>query len=276
MTTYTEWLKSASFSLKQIGSSSPYLDALLLLEFTVHKTPEYIKAYPDTHLTIREHTKINNLLKRRCELEPMAYILNNKEFYGRSFYVNKNVLVPRPESETIIDYVKLAVETSGFNKPAIIDVGTGSGCLGITTKLELPNSQVTLVDISSKALRVAQKNAKILKAEVIIKKSDLLNYYKNESVKFDIVVANLPYLDKSWPTSKETDFEPPISLYAKLNGLELINKLLKKIKFHLKNSGYVIIEADPKSHPEVIKSAKKLADLDLVVNDKFVLLFKAR
>lgn len=276
MTTYTEWLKSASYILTNKGSGSPNLDALLLLGFTTRKEPEYIKAYPDTNLTIDELKKINNLLDRRSKLEPMAYILKSKEFYGRSFYVNKNVLIPRPESETIIEYLKLAVNQSGLARPNIIDVGTGSGCLGITAKLEIPSSKVTLLDISSKALNVAKKNSELQKAHVTIQRSDLLNYYKNNTAKFDIIMANLPYLDKSWPMSKETDFEPVSSLFADDNGLALIKKLLTQTKHHLNHQSYLIIEADTRSHPEVIESAKKLANLDLVINDKFVLLFKAR
>jgi release factor glutamine methyltransferase len=150
-----------------------------------------LHAHPAYELTESEQKLAEDYLKRRQNHEPVAYILGSKEFYGREFVVTPDTLIPRPETEAIIDLVKeLSLE-----KLKILDVGTGSGCIAITLKLELPESDVMAVDISEKALVVAEKNADNLHANLEFKQSDLL---KNVDEKFDIIVANLPYVDKNW------------------------------------------------------------------------------
>ncbi|MCA9339251.1 peptide chain release factor N(5)-glutamine methyltransferase, partial [Candidatus Saccharibacteria bacterium] len=172
-----------------------------------------------------------------------------KEFYGRNFTVNKNVLIPRPESEAIIDILK------ELSKPPqhILDVGTGSGALAITAALELPGSSVEACDIDRQALSVAKQNAMKLNTNITFFKSDLSLSSKK---KYNYIMANLPYVDETWQTSPETKFEPSIALFAKDNGLELIKKLIVQSQEKLQKNGFLLLEADPRQHQEIIDFAK--------------------
>ena len=189
--------------------------------------------------------------------------LNN--FYGRDFTINQDVLIPRPETEMVIDAVLNLVGKPYLPgvKPSkailpqnltIVDVGTGSGCIAVTLKLELPKSTVIATDISEKALKVAQKNADKMGAEVVFMQSDLLNEVE---VTPDLVVANLPYVDESWEwIDKETlSREPRIALYADKGGLALIYKLIDQVAE--RGIKHLILEADPSQHQQIITYAKK-------------------
>ncbi|MBR3386132.1 HemK family protein methyltransferase [Candidatus Saccharibacteria bacterium] len=178
------------------------------------------------------------------------------DFYGRDFLVTSDVLTPRPETEQLIDMV-LTLAGKPFlpgvrpskrilpNQPKIVDVGTGSGCIAITIKKELPEAEVTAVDISEKALKVAQKNAAIHDAHISFIISHLL-----KKVKFtpDLIIANLPYVDETWDwLDKEAlKSEPSLALYAKDGGLALIKELIATA-----NSKYLILEADPCEHQRI-------------------------
>lgn len=185
-------------------------------------------------------------------------------FYGRDFIVTPDVLMPRPETEQIIDKVKSlaglpilpGVEASPRvlnDNPKILDVGTGSGCIAITIKKELEDASVTGVDIDASALKIAEKNAKILQADITLKKSDLLEKC-NE--KYNIIIANLPYVDPDWDwLDKEAlSKEPSIALYADDHGLALIKRLITEIK---EKPDFLILEADPCQHADIIDYAKK-------------------
>ncbi|MBQ3261296.1 peptide chain release factor N(5)-glutamine methyltransferase [Candidatus Saccharibacteria bacterium] len=196
---------------------------------------------------------------------PRAYKLGEQEFFGRKFEVTQDVLIPRPETEAAVEmalglmgvcYLSGVRPTkAGLRRNArILDVGTGSGVIGITLKLENPEAEVELCDISRKALAVAKKNAKNLGAEVRVFESDLMD----NCGEYDLVVANLPYVDKNWewlgaPESDGLKYEPEIALYAGDGGLELIFKLIRQAKEKTK---YLILEADPCQHERLIKYAE--------------------
>lgn len=187
---------------------------------------------------------------------PKAYREGVAEFFGREFLVNKNVLIPRPETEGVVEAVmRLAgrpylkgVRPSEAKIPEgarIIDVGTGSGCIAITLSLEL-KTKIMASDISEEALMVARKNVEKLGAEVEFLTADLLVGLADEK-KYDVVVANLPYVDKNWSwlgdeESKVIKYEPELALYAKDGGLDLIKKLIVQAAGHTK---YLVLEADP-------------------------------
>lgn len=212
--------------------------------------------------------------------EPKAYKDGAIDFYGRSFIVNPAVLIPRSETEAAIDLVLslagkeylpgVKVAPSVLPKiPKILDVGTGSGCIAITLKLELENADVTAVDISSDALEIAKKNASVLGADVKFMRSDLLNDVSGD---FDVIVANLPYVDENWDwLDKEAlEFEPELALYAGDGGLEIISKFLEQA---IGRTKYLILEADPCQHSAIISSAN---GFKLVKKSGFQLLFAAR
>ena len=244
------WLKKARTRIKA-------LDAELLLLFVIDQNDRaYIAAHPEYRLTKEDETMLNRLVELRQQGMPVAYILGQKEFYGRKFYVNQHVLIPRSDSEVIIEIAKKL-------KPApkkILDVGTGSGILGITLSLEFPLARVSAIDVSQSALFVASKNAINLKARVDFLESDLLAGLPKKE-KFDLIVANLPYVDISWPwRSKELAWEPGVALYAGDGGLELIKKFMHQARGRAR---YIILECDTCQHKYMVNFAKKLGFLHL-------------
>ncbi len=217
-----KWLSLANIKLKDSDVESFQLDSLILLEHvTGLLNKAYILAHQDEELSNKQILELNKMLARRCKREPIAYIIGKKEFYGREFIVNKDVLIPRPESESFLDLLK----KHNITHQNIIDVGCGSGILGISTKLELPTNQVTLSDLSSKALKVAKQNAKNLNAKCNFIQSDLLPINCNPS----IVVANLPYVPKNLDLQPELSHEPSMALFADYSGMSLYGKLWKQI-----------------------------------------------
>lgn len=208
-----------------------------------------------------------------------------KDFYGRDFYITKDVLIPRPETEQIIDAVLMLTgkpylpgvkpnEPQILDNPIIYDVGTGSGCIAITLKLELPKSKVYAIDISEKAIKTAQKNAEKNDASINLISSHLLQKVKEGNLPTpDIIVANLPYVDKNWPwlDKKALSKEPSIALYAEDHGLKLIKELISD-KTTAKTK-YLILEADPCQHEE-IKSFATNYNFKLTDIRGFILTFK--
>ncbi len=185
-------------------------------------------------------------------------------FYGRDFAINPDVLIPRPETELMIDAVLNlvgkpflpGVKPSKAKLPKklkILDVGTGSGCIAITLKLEIPEAIVEASDVSEKALKVAKENARDLKADIKFVKSDLL---EDVECSPDLLVANLPYVDKDWDwiDRESLSKEPSIALFADNHGLALIEKLIDQAaERRIIN---LILEADPCQHEAIIDYAK--------------------
>lgn len=268
--TIGSWLKNTSttFALSTIQSSS--LDAELLLCYVLGKSRTYLHAHPDIQLSDNQVRVLSQLAARRLTFEPIAYLVQNKEFYGRNFYVNSSVLIPRPESEIIIELLKKYTTSTHHT---LADIGTGSGCLAITAKKELPHVHVDAYDISVKALIVAKQNAHAHNTHVTFKQSNLLEDVRQE---YDIIIANLPYVDPSWQRdSKETDHEPSLALFASNEGISLIEQLIHQSKTNLTVNGLLILEADPCQHKNIIAIALK-SHLSLVEVSGYVLVFAKR
>ncbi|MCL2869551.1 peptide chain release factor N(5)-glutamine methyltransferase [Candidatus Saccharibacteria bacterium] len=263
--TIDDWVSQTTVLLKTADIPTARLDAELLLAHVLNKPRTFLHAHGDAKILKQVRDDVEKLLTRRLAREPLAYIIGYKEFYGRKFLVTPDVLIPRPETENIVILAKPVI----MNGASILDVGTGSGCIGITLKLELPNANVTLLDISAKALNIARKNANTLEAKVNFVQSNLL---QNVAKKYDLVVANLPYVDVTWATSPEVEYEPTIALYAKDNGLSCIKKLFKQLPTHLHNGSYLVLEADTKQHDNIVQLAKNYG-LKLVKIADFCLLF---
>ncbi len=196
---------------------------------------------------------------------PLAYQRGMKDFYGRDFVVTPDVLIPRPETEMIIDIVLSlvgkpylpGVRPSEARLPrniTVVDVGTGSGCIAITLKLEIPDATIIATDISRKALKVARDNAKKHDVSIEFVESDLL---VNVDRIPDLVVANLPYVDKDWEwiDKKALSVEPQKALYADDHGLELILQLIDQVC--VKKIRHLILEADPCQHETIVEYANK-------------------
>ena len=271
--TIESWLESSTKKLSAAGISSAPIDALALVSYVLKISPEQIRAYPETNLDNYQITQLNDLVNRRVNDEPLAYLINLKAFYESDFYIDSNVLIPRPESEVIIEFALKAIDNLPNNKVLVADIGTGSGCLGISIKLKRQAIDMTLCDISPQALNVAQKNATSLKTKVNIAQGNLLSPWLETSKKLDIIVANLPYVDKSWPRSKSTEYEPAISLFAPDNGLAIIKKLIVQTIDALNNNGYLILEADTRQLDLIVEFASQY-NLRLVEKTNFVLLLQ--
>ena len=242
------------------------LDAEVILSFVLQQDRAFLYSHPELPLSPNQSISANNLLQKRLQHIPLAYLLGKKEFYGRNFYVSPDVLIPRPATETIIEVAKR------YQFSNIIDVGTGSGCIAITLALELPNSQIVATDISPAALKVARRNASAynLQDNPHFLRADLLP--KNDQ-KYQAIIANLPYVDPSWHwSSPELQFEPSVALFANNGGLAVIKRLIKTAPQYLRPKGYLILEADLTQHDEIITFARsyqfkvdQIADLILVL-----------
>ena len=251
--TISFWLKNAAKYLKDAGISSARLDAELILANTLRKNRTYLHAHLDEEIDPRRVDIANARLDLRLDRVPMAYILGYKEFYGRKFTVSPAVLVPRPESEDVISLF-LDATAGEIERKVLIDVGTGSGCLGITAALERTNISVILSDISKDALRIAEKNADEYHARVKIQQQSLLN---GQLEPVDYIFANLPYVDKDWEVSPELQYEPKIALFTEDGGLKLILELIRQAPRCLTPNGQLFIEADPIQHERIIQAAAK-------------------
>ena len=256
--TYEVWLRDATAQLKGAGIETARLDAEIILAHTIKRPRTYLHAHMDETIEARDVDIVNARLDLRLEHTPIAYIIGHKEFYGRRFKVTPATLIPRPETETMIDMVK---ESLAHTLPIlsetcrIVDVGTGSGCIGTTLKLEAPDTDVTLIDISNQALTVARQNARELHADVTIDQGDLLRGY---GWPVDIICANLPYVDREWDVSRDTIAEPDIALYATDHGLSLVKQLLLQAASLLPAGGQLFLEADPRQHDTIDAYAGQL------------------
>jgi release factor glutamine methyltransferase len=255
--TYDSWLNEATALLLDDGIDSARLDAELILAHTLRQPRTYLHAHGDQMLEARIEDIADARLELRRDHTPVAYIIGHKEFYGRRFKTTPAALIPRPESETIIEMLKDIVPKNLPllpDKLHLIDVGTGTGCLGITAKLEWPELNVTLTDISRHALNLARENATLLHADVQFVQGDLLRGY---GAPVDIIIANLPYVDRSWDVSPDTRAEPEQALYADDSGLALIRQLLDQAALLLRPGGSVLIESDDRQQGDIITMAHK-------------------
>lgn len=207
---------------------SAILDAEVLLYYVLKKSKEFILTNPEFKITKQQQNKYLALIKRRQKSEPVAYLTGEKEFYGLKFIVNKNVLIPRPETELLIEEAKKFINDQ---KLTIVDVGCGSGAIAITLKKYLPKNKLIATDISQAAINVAKKNSNLNKVKVEFIKTDLI---KNIKEKIDVIVANLPYVPEEEKKIKNVfsaplKYEPAKALYAGKYGLDLYEKLFKQI-----------------------------------------------
>lgn len=168
-----------------------------------------------TYLSAKERTELKEIMRRLQQAEPVQYILGETIFAGRAFKVNRNVLIPRPETEVLCQWIISECNESDHHS-SILDIGTGSGCIAISLALELEKSKVTAWDISSEALITAKENAKALKAKVLFEQRDALKLQKEEAI-WDIIVSNPPYITEKERRNMERnvlEYEPSMALFV--------------------------------------------------------------
>lgn len=265
---FKAWLQSAEALLREAGVGTARLDSLVLAEHVLNVDRAKLLAEPDFKIVAAKIRRLTNLLKRRVRHEPLAYILGQVEFYSRTFVVNEHVLVPRPESETMIDELKNLANLG--THPIIADIGTGSGALGITAKLELPEATVELIDIDAKALKVAQSNVDIFTPGVNVLRSDLLASTKQD---YDVLLCNLPYVPDDFHINTAATHEPSLAIYGGADGLDCYRKLLNQISTGKHQPLYLLFESLPTQHTSLVSLAG-LAGYESVTKHDFILVLK--
>ena len=218
------------------------LDAEILLCCALKRSFKEVVVDRKINIKKNEINIYKDLIRRRKLGEPVAYIVKNKEFWKHSFYVDRNVLIPRPDSEIIIEEALKVIDIK--DKGFILDIGTGSGCLVISLAKERPNFFYSAIDISKNAIKVAKINAKMHQLENRIKfyQSCVDNFFKG---KYDLIISNPPYINKVKLKYLDKDifgFEPLIALEGGLDGSSILNKVIKKSSSLLKVGGKLILE----------------------------------
>lgn len=232
---------------KAINSSKlPQTETEILLANILGKDRSFVNSFSETKLTRNQKDKFTQFTQRRLKSEPLAYILGYREFFGLNFLVNKHVLIPRAETENLVEAVLSYTKNSEREDLKLIDVGTGSGAIAISVAVNNPSLSVIATDISPEALKVAVKNARLHQVHTKIKflKSDLLENLKQ---KVDIIAANLPYI----PTKKYNGlpeeirlFEPKLALDSGESDSSLYQKLFLQAREKLKPKGVIFYEID--------------------------------
>ena len=241
-------------------------EARLLLRHVLGCTATHVEAHRDDELELSVESKFVGLVERRKRGEPIAYLTGAREFYGREFHVAPGVLIPRPETELIVDVV-LERHSRESRNPVplkILDLGTGSGCLAITLALELPHASVIAVDLSPDALAIARQNAQRHRANVRWLESDWFASLRGEQ--FDLIVSNPPYVAASDPHLKQGDlrYEPSCALASGADGLDAIRRIVKDAHHHLVAGGRLLLEHgyDQADRVRVLLEAQRFADIE--------------
>ena len=243
-----ESLQSAIASLTSDRVPSPRLNAELLLMFTLNCDRAHLYAHPERELTKEEQSRYDETLTQRTKGVPAQYITGHQEFWGLDLIVSPAVLIPRPETEHLIETVlplARALKHPVSKHLKIADVGTGSGAIALALAKELPNAEIHATDISPSALEIAEANAARLQLErrLIFHDTDLLNGL--EAAAFDFVVSNPPYVGQSEEDQVQLEvrkFEPRTAVFAGPTGLEVIERLIPAAHTALRPGGYLIME----------------------------------
>jgi release factor glutamine methyltransferase len=262
-----ELLHQAEKQILAAGISSARLDALILLEDALHKDRAWILAHPEYQVS---SIKVNRLLRkaeRRARHVPLAYIRGHTEFYGRSFKVNRHVLEPRPESETMIELLK---KLKLPLRPAIADVGTGNGAIGITAALEIHDSIVDLYDISAGCVAVAKHNVHLHELRLHVRKMNLLSRPLRP---YDAILANMPYVPEHWKINEAALHEPKIAIFGGKDGLDVYRKLFAQLARFTWKPRYVLTEALPPQHDNLVGVAAERG-FSLRQSDDFIQVFE--
>lgn len=273
--TIKEALSKGMIILKGNNVESPKLKARLLLQYILKKPRQYLIIYDNKEIEKKEQWEYFINIEKLAKGIPLQHITHHQEFMKMDFYVDENVLIPRPDTEILVEEtIKIAQK---LDKPKILDLCTGSGAIAISIAKNVPNAEVFAIDISQKAIEIAEKNAKELGAKVKFIKSNL---FKNTNkMKFDIIVSNPPYIKKDIISylSKEVQKEPELALDGGIDGLDFYRKITKDAIEYLKLGSYLCFEIGYDQKEDVIKIineqgqySKPYCKKDLGGNDRVI------
>lgn len=275
--TIRETIRKGMIMLKNSNVTEPNIKARLIMQYVLNKPREYLLVYDKEILMLRQEVNYFKAIKKLCQGIPIQHITHRQEFMKMTFYVDENVLIPRQDTEILVEEViKIAKK---INAKKILDLCTGSGAIAISLAKYIENSEITAVDISSKALNIAKINSKNNNVEnqITFIESDL---YKNlPKEKYDIIVSNPPYIKKEIikKLDKEVQKEPKLALDGGYDGLDFYRKIVSKADEYLKFHGYLCLEIgyDQKEEVEEIISKQEkyigtYCKKDLCDNDRVI------
>jgi len=260
MNTISSILVAAAKSLNNKFIKTADIDSEVLLSDTLNKNRDFLFLNSSSIVSDHNIEIFDKLLKRRAKGEPIAYILKKKDFWKSTFYVNKDVLIPRPDTEILVEeLLKISNENQ---KLSVLDIGTGSGCIIISLLKDRPKFQGTAIDISKNAINIAKYNAKIHQISNRIKfyKSSVDNFFKG---KYDLIISNPPYINKfslKYLNRDVISFEPIQALEGGIDGFSIIRKVVKKSSKLLKRKGKLVLE---------IGHDQKLRVIELLNREKY-------
>ncbi len=275
--TIRETIRKGMIILKNNNVTEPNIKARMIMQYVLNKPREYLMIYDDEILKLRQEVNYFKAIKKLCQGIPLQHITNMQEFMKMRFYVDENVLIPRQDTEILVEEViKIAKK---INAKKILDLCTGSGAIAVALAKYIKNSEITAVDISKNALNIAKLNAKNNEVEekITFIQSDLFKNVKKE--KYDIIVSNPPYIKKDIlkKLDREVQKEPEIALDGGYDGLDFYRKIINMADEYLKFHGYLCFEIgyDQKEEvEELIKEQGKYIETyckkDLCDNDRIV------
>lgn len=277
--TADSWLESAVKKLTDAGITTARLDALVLLEDATGKDRAWLLAHTEHILTKRTLSLLNKQVERRIRHEPLAYIRGKSEFFGREFRVSPATLQPRPETETMLELLFEQMKNRRLEAGSLADIGTGSGCIAVTAKLERPELEVYATEINKDALKIARSNAATHGADIKFYQGNLLEPII-ESVSLPlknlVVLANLPYVPDSHTINQAAMQEPAVAIFGGADGLDLYRELFAQfasIKHRISGTKCVLTESLPFQHETLADIAKSYGFL-LKAADGFIQMFK--
>lgn len=255
--------------LESHGSESPRLDAEILLAHSRNCRRVQLYTQYDAELTPEERAAMRGLVKRRSQHEPVAYLVGHREFFSLSFELTKDVLIPRPDTETLV--VELVDAARGLERPRILDVGTGSGCIAIAAAVNRPEAIVAAIDVSPPALQVARRNAAKhdVADRIAFLEGDLFAPLES-GAQFDFIVSNPPYVSDGDFAALAEDVrrhEPASALKAGPDGLDVVRRLIAESPPYLAPGGRLMIEISPEQAPAVkdlLESSGRFCDVEML------------
>ncbi|MCL2154969.1 MAG: peptide chain release factor N(5)-glutamine methyltransferase [Leptospirales bacterium] len=262
-------VKDTIHLLKENGMENPSLDAEVLISSALSIDRYKLVSDRDRQLDNKEILKIKKYTTRRLKFEPVAYIVGVKEFYSLEFIVNKDVLIPRPETELLVDMAVYWGESNGM----VLDLCTGSGAIAVALKHTRPDLDIYASDISGKAIKIARKNSNNILGSKKIKffEGDLFSPFKdaNKNAKFNMIVSNPPYIDINLKDKlqRELSFEPESALYTENRGKKIIENIIKNSNDYIKDNGVLLLEIGSDQQEFVRTKGKKHGFTVSILND---------
>lgn len=254
--------------LKQNNIEEANLKAKILLCYTLNVRKEYLIIHDEQEIIQDDIKRYNEYIQRIIRNEPIQYITKNQEFMGLDFFVDNNVLIPRQDTEVLVEEVITILKEN--KKAKVLDLCTGSGAIGISIAKNIENVKLVLSDISSKALEVARKNC--IKNEIDFNNVEILesNLFNNIQNKFDLIVSNPPYIrtDVIQTLEKQVQQEPKIALDGGIDGLEIYREIIENAYNYLENRGYLCLEIGYDQKTEVIELIKKTNKYENIYSKK--------